>query len=341
MFGCNQPTTLDLPIPPIHRISFTDQAITVDGKMDTAWEQADWSDLFVDIEGADKPVPYFDTRIKMLWDDTYFYVFAYMEEPHVWGDITQRDAVIFHNNDFEVFIKPNLYKPYYTEFEVNALGTLWELVLLSPYRIGGPVSNRWDVNDTQIGIDVQGTLNDPTDIDSSWTLEMAIPISALDELDRSKSFEVGDFWRVNFSRVQWQHQILNNTYQRKLDDDGKLLAENNWVYTPQYAIAMHRPEHWTYMQFIKSENDHRDLDFLEAYQLAYHLFRQQLNYRNEHNSYSSDITDFGGPKFKVQGITFTATTLTTHTGFEIVVSHPSEGSLSIDQNENITIKRYE
>ena len=61
---------------------------------------------FQDIRGKDFPKPTYDTRVKMLWDDHYFYVAAYLEEPHIQGTITQRDAVIFHDNDFEVLSTP-------------------------------------------------------------------------------------------------------------------------------------------------------------------------------------------------------------------------------------------
>ena len=43
-------------------------------------------------------------------DDTftdYFFVAAEMVEPHLWGTLTERDAVIYHDNDFEVFIDPD------------------------------------------------------------------------------------------------------------------------------------------------------------------------------------------------------------------------------------------
>ena len=43
----------------------------------------------------------------MLWDDTYFYVAAHLEEPHVWGTLTKHDTVIFQDNDFEIFIDPD------------------------------------------------------------------------------------------------------------------------------------------------------------------------------------------------------------------------------------------
>ena len=42
----------------------------------------------------------------MLWDDQYLYIGAELEEPDVKATLTAHDSVIFHDNDFEVFIKP-------------------------------------------------------------------------------------------------------------------------------------------------------------------------------------------------------------------------------------------
>ena len=64
-------------------------------------------DDFQDIEGDKKPRPRFRTRAKMLWDDQFFYVAAELEEPHVWATLTKHDSVIFHDNDFEIFIDPD------------------------------------------------------------------------------------------------------------------------------------------------------------------------------------------------------------------------------------------
>ena len=47
--------------------------LNVDGRLDEpAWQNAAWTDPFVDIEGDLKPKPTFETRVRMLWDDTYF-----------------------------------------------------------------------------------------------------------------------------------------------------------------------------------------------------------------------------------------------------------------------------
>jgi len=55
--------------------------IAIDGALsDPAWKRAPWSEDFKDIEGDVKPAPPLRTRVKMLWDDTFFYVGARLEE---------------------------------------------------------------------------------------------------------------------------------------------------------------------------------------------------------------------------------------------------------------------
>ena len=98
-----------IPFNPNHYICYKSEGpIIVDGKMtEDSWQQAKWTENFVDIEGDIKPRPRFQTRVKMLWDDRYFYILSEMEEPHVWAKLKKRDSVIFYDNDFEVFIDPN------------------------------------------------------------------------------------------------------------------------------------------------------------------------------------------------------------------------------------------
>src|SRR4051794_14528377 len=113
-------------------------AVQIDGKLDDrAWRSAAWTDWFVDIEGDRKPKPRFRTRAKMVWDDEYFYVAAELEEPDVSATLTEHDAVIFHDNDFEVFLNPTGDTRNYFEFEINAFNIGWDLFLNKPYRQGG------------------------------------------------------------------------------------------------------------------------------------------------------------------------------------------------------------
>ena len=155
--------------------------IRIDGKLDDpAWKKAKWTSDFVDIEGAAKPTPRFRTRAKMLWDDKYLYIAAELEEPNVTGTLTKHDSVIFKDNDFEVFIKPLPQTESYYEFEMNALNTGWDLFLPKPYSEDGKADNSWDIAGLKTAVAVQGTLNNSTDTDRGWTLEIAYPLTAFD-----------------------------------------------------------------------------------------------------------------------------------------------------------------
>jgi hypothetical protein len=227
----------------------TAEVITIDGKGDEpAWNRAAVIDGFVDIRGEQAGAPQYHTRVRMLWDDEFLYVLAELEEPHVWADITQRDALVYNNNAFEIFINPDDRQPGYVEFEVNALGTIWDLRLDRPYRDGGKADSRWTAPGLQWAVTVQGTLNNPADIDTGWSVEWAIPVRDISSL-HGAPWPPNRPWRMNFLRVQWPHVIAGGHYHRQKDKGGNPLPAGYSVWTPQHAVDMHQPEHWGYVTF--------------------------------------------------------------------------------------------
>lgn len=223
--------------PLSYQCNYTPAPIDIDGRLDDpAWQRAPWTSDFVDIEGAAKPTPRFHTRAKMLWDDTYLYIAAEMEEPNVHATLTKHDSVIFHDNDFEVFVKPLPQTPSYYEFEINALNTGWDLYLSKPYKLGGKADDSWNIVGLKTAVAVQGTLNRTADTDHGWTVEIAYPLSAFQSRQQVPHPQAGTEWRINFSRVEWKPG------QAK---------EDNWVWSPQGLIDMHVPEHWGFLRFRK------------------------------------------------------------------------------------------
>ncbi len=211
--------------------------LVIDGVLDDhEWQTAPWTTDFVDIEGAAKPTPRYRTRMKMLWDDKYLYIAAEMQEPDVKATLLKHDSVIFHDNDFELFLKPLPLSPSYYEFEINALNTGWDLFLSKPYREGGKADNSWDIQGLRTAVSVQGTLNSSSDIDKGWTVEIAYPLDAFLSRQSVPHPEPGTTWRANFSRVEWK------AGQAK---------EDNWVWTPQHIVNMHVPEYWGYLRFVR------------------------------------------------------------------------------------------
>ena len=227
-----------LPTPLAYECHRAHGAVTIDGRMDElAWQGAAWTTDFVDIEGDAKPLPRFRTRAKILWDEENLYIAAELEEPNVKAKLTEHDSVIFHDNDFEVFLKPPGGAPGYFEFEINALNTSWDLYLNKPYREGGRADNSWDIPGLRTAVMVRGTLNDERDTDSGWTVEMALPWKAFQARLPVGIPAIGSAWRLNFSRVEWK------AGQSK---------EDNWVWSPQGVINMHVPEKWGYLNFRKN-----------------------------------------------------------------------------------------
>ena len=299
----------------------TVEPLNIDGELnETAWQNAPWTDLFVDIEGDKKPIPTWATKAKMLWDDDYLYIGAYLEEPHLWATITKRDAVIFHDNDFEVFIDPNGDTHGYYEYEVNAFNTVWDLLLAKPYREGGPAINNWDINGLKSAVSVKGTINQPDDEDEGWYVEIAFPLSVLHEYSGGVKAKAGNQWRINFSRVQWQYEVKDGKYHKKINPEtGKSFPEDNWVWSPQGFINMHRPETWGFLQFsdIIAGDGSEEFVFNEDERVKwelYSVYHAQKLYRQAAGKYANQLMDFA--KVGLNNLSYVTKVETTASLFE-------------------------
>ncbi len=271
-----------------------EKPITVDGMLDEpSWASADWTDDFQDIRGGDSLKPLYRTRVKMLWDHHYFYIAAELEEPHLWATYQEPESIIFHENDFEIFIDPDGDTHNYFEIEVNALGTVWDLMLVKPYRDRGPALSDWTIRDLKHKTSLKGTLNNPNDVDQNWTLEMAIPWRSIMQGVRGKKKLVpGDQWRINFSRVQWSLVIDGQNYIKEKDGAGNLLPESNWVWVAQGKVNMHMPEMWGMVQFSQKSVFEKGESLLVKpeekvkWQLR-KLYYQMIKLQEEQGSYQS------------------------------------------------------
>lgn len=304
-------------------------AINIDGEaLDKSWNKIDWSDLFIDIQGTKQPK--YKTQFKMLWDDSYFYILANLKEPHVWGDLIKRDTVIFHNNDFEIFIDPDGNGHNYYELEINALNTPWDLFITKPYREpSNMIVNDWNITGLKSAVKVNGTINNSEDIDDGWILEMAIPWEAFKTEYFKKNIPVDTFWRINFSRVNWDFQITDGKYERKKDDNGKLLKEHNWVWSPMGVINMHEPEKWGYVYFSsKKAGDHDDFIIPDDEKIKWNLFkfyRDQKAYFKTNKKWATSIDSLQTDAISLDGKILSPTLENHSEGWNIIIESPFTG----------------
>ena len=163
-----------------------------------------------------------------------------------------------------------------------------------------------------------------------------VDTDALIELKRSPKgqVQIGEQWRINFSRVQWQHDLIDGRYYRKKEND-KYLPENNWVWSPQGVINMHLPEHWGYIEFAESPKMDQQWIYktdAEMEQITYALFRKiaygEFKYLRKNlpgKITSIQITGLNDRKLKISQ-------LNSYKGFDIAVEDQISGSVyTIDE----------
>ena len=295
-----------LSTPRKYTVVFNPTAPVVDGKLnDAVWQSVPWTEHFKDIEGDKKPAPTWNTRAKMTWDDKGLYIAAELLDPHVWAYLKNYDDIVFYDNDFEIFIDPDNDTHRYYEFEVNAQNTMFDLFMPKPYRNGSGAMIVYNAPGMKWAVDVQGTLNDPSDIDKGWTTEIFIPFSALKIGNSPKIPLDGDFWRINFSRVEWDTEVKDGKYVKKKDANGRNLPEHNWVWSPQGVINMHFPERWAYLFFSKKDTGLFETAFSIPYseeqkKHLWHAYYLQKDYFQKNNSYASNLS-----KLCINDLTFT------------------------------------
>ena len=317
----------------------TVDSIHIDGLADEkSWKEIEFSHDFIDIEGIKEPT--YQTNMKMLWDDTHLYFYAKMEEPHIWATLKERDTVIFYNNDFEIFIDPDGDTYNYLEFEMNALNTVWDLFLGKPYREASPIIDNWDFKGLRSAVHIEGSLNDPTDTDDFWSVEIAIPWSAMEEANVFGEGHKNKFWRINFSRVNWDFQLNGNTYSRKKDESGKFLPEYNWVWSPQGVINMHEPEHWGYV-FFSTKEAGKNITFNipddeKLKRELFKLYRKQKTCKQENDKWCNDLKELEAEEIKIAGISVKPRLENHSTGWNIIVDSPfTEDSYAITEEGRI------
>ncbi len=270
---------------------------TFDGRLDKAfWAQAPERFDFHDIEGEVNPKPFKKTSFRMLWDDEALYIGAKLWDDTIWATVKERDAIIFVDNDFEVFLSPDIGTHRYFEIEMNAFGAVWDLMMDKPQRDGAQRIVSWDIAGLRTAVYVEGEVNNPDADNKFWSIEMKIPWQSLRtwapfRLEPVRlAPETGETWRLNFSRVEY---LVNERYE-KLNDSktGKPFPEFNWVWAPTGVIDIHMPEMWGYLQFAQNHDDlfQPDPDEKILWELR-KLYYRQRNYGAANGRYASSLSE--------------------------------------------------
>lgn len=262
---------------PDYQAKRTTELIDIDGNINKeVWQKAGWSKRFVDMTTGDAGM--YNTQTAILWNDTHLYIAFVAEEPFVEAKLTERDSIIFLENDLEVFIDGG---DCYYELEINAANTIYEVFFIwkdaytkgskfdipqfdvhhpQAYTFGGdydrsgatfwkgthPRGIRWaftnfDMPGLTTAVKIDGTLNDNSDIDKGWSAEIAIPWNSLALLANGRSIPPsnGDVWKLFLGRFQ------------KLMPGGKEVQPHPAMALNSHGVYdTHLPEKWSRVLFV-------------------------------------------------------------------------------------------
>ncbi len=260
------------------------------------WQQTEWMQDFHDIEGDSKPLPRKKTMVKVLWNQEALYVGAYLQDDTIWATVTQRDDIIYVDNDFEVFLAPNDSTHQYYELEMNAMNTVWDLMMDKPQRDCVRRIISWDIKGLETAVKIDGKLNDPSADNKGWSLEIKIPWFSLRECGQDECMpshivpDLGEIWRMDFSRVEWEVQVQNNQYVKITDPQtNQPLPENNWLWAPTGVIDAHMPERWGYLVFTENGEEYPLPAEDQAKLLLRKLYYRQHAYCCKEGRFTEDI----------------------------------------------------
>tara|TARA_R110002049_G_scaffold4601_6_gene32837 strand:+ start:5756 stop:9472 length:3717 start_codon:yes stop_codon:yes gene_type:complete len=217
-----------------HSVPRSTASIRVDGRIDEdAWDAAQATEPFGFTWLDDGDGPRQATTAKLLWDDQCLYVAIECEDTDIQAERTVRDSDVYRDDCVEIFASPEYESPErYFNLEINALGTV-----LDNYRPDGQQHqqhSRWDPEEIRIATRVDGTVNDSSDRDRGWSVEVSIPFSLFKNAIPQGKPTVGDRWRLNLHRLEENMRL-----------------KSQWSPGDRNRSSFHTPEYFGSVKFVE------------------------------------------------------------------------------------------
>ena len=260
----------------VFEATYIDSPLVRNGKLsDPRWQSASKSPRFVDMATGEPGL--LDTRAAILWDEENLYIGFWVDEPYPTAHLTERDSLIFRENDVEVFIDGG---DAYYEFEINARNTVYEVFFIwkDAYKRGSRFDTSefdllsrqavtfggnfdrteehfwkgthprglrwafldWDFPGLESRVHVDGFLNDKSQLSRGWTAELVFPWAGMKDLANGRNLPPsdGDIWSLFLGR-----------FQKLAIGDGEVQAA--WCWSPHGVYDTHMPDKFTRVRFTR------------------------------------------------------------------------------------------
>ncbi len=141
------------------------------------------------------------TRVWACWDDAFFNVAFWCQDVDIRATLTERDDKVWQEEAAEFFVSVDDDLTEYFEFQFSPRNVVRDIRVHNPNgrMEGASFDGSWDCDGLRTATHVIGSLNDSSQLDEGWGLEVAAPFDCL--LGPGGRPAPGDSWRINFFRI--------------------------------------------------------------------------------------------------------------------------------------------
>ena len=226
------PDPKSLPAPKRVVVPKLHGPIKVDGELnEPAWAKAALLQPFYLNDDAGREREH--TEVRLWYDDEALYLGWTCRDVDIQATFTNRDSHLWEEEVVEFFVTPKSLTRYF-EFEWNPLNTVFDAIIINDLDEKGVskgIRGEWDYTAKGLknAVKVKGTVNDSSDKDQYWQVEVRLPFSDLGH----PAPKPKDVWRANFYR-----------YNRTKGRPEELLS-----WSPALLPGFHQPTRFGYLEF--------------------------------------------------------------------------------------------
>jgi len=241
MFGFNSQAQSDKQLSlgdlPVFKAFKTSEKMRVDGNLNEGDWQKSESRSFDYFYAVEKPDDKQASKFRMLWDDEDLYVFFECEDKYITARETVRDGQPYFDDCAELFLIPvaDSLKVHFG-FELNLYKVANDFVFLNGMKHGENVVVKAYNPDYEVAVTIDGTVNNNSDIDKGWTMEMKIPFKSMNAVG----------FPFEGAGSKWAFLALR---QDRNDAEGDRRSTS--TITPVYDDTVHAPNRFCVMEFAE------------------------------------------------------------------------------------------
>lgn len=193
--GAQPAKTTPTHFPTVFHVAKATGPIKIDGLLDEKdWQQTEVR-TFNFYYNNEKPTDQQLTKFRMLWDEQHLYVSFACEDNYITARETARDGRPFLDDCAEIFLIPvadSLHMHY--AFEINLNKAIGDFIFFDNFYKKQSAALRSYNPEFDVEVFINGTVNDNSDVDKGWNMEIALPIKLFRGMDKFSPVKEGNKW---------------------------------------------------------------------------------------------------------------------------------------------------